>query len=89
MIATKLPSTINIAIENGEKTYTEENAFWTFFCISSENYLVKDIGNTSQDYCMQGEDGYWRNRKLLARLGLPEREQHSPELSVLPCLEAS
>lgn len=27
MISTKLPSTINIAIENGEKTYTKGNAF--------------------------------------------------------------
>ena len=89
MIATKLPSSFNIAIENGEKSYIEGNAFWTFFCISSESYLVNDIGNTSQDYCVQGEDGYWRNRTLLARLGLPEREKHSPELSVLPCLEAS
>lgn len=84
MTVIKLLSTINKAIENGEKIHILGNALWRFFCISRENYLVKGIENSPQDYCVQGQDGYWRKGKLLARRGVLEKSSLLPKRIASP-----
>lgn len=69
-----------------QKIFIEGNAF---SALVVKIIFIKDTGNGYQDYFLQGEDRHWRRRKLSARLGLCEREQHSPKLSGLPCLEAT